>query len=194
MAQKPHHHGNLRPALIKAGIELLATEGIDGMTLRKVAALAGVSHAAPAHHFAGKHGLTLAIAAFGFQTFSALMQEERYRNGAGPQDQLLGICAGYLRFAAEHDALFRLIFTSAIKENPDKELQAASLAAFQILVDVCTLFEPSALGAGVNEIRVWSLVHGYAGLSRFSHLRSPVSGEIIPFSALLPEMTPRRME
>ena len=54
---KKHHHGNLRPALIKAGIALLEEGGIDALSLRKCAARAGVTHAAPAHHFDGLAGL-----------------------------------------------------------------------------------------------------------------------------------------
>jgi len=194
MDEKPHHHGNLRAALIDAGMQLLAERGLDGLTLRRAAAKAGVSHAAPAHHFNGKQGLVLAIAAHGFQTFTQLMQDERYRHGDTPQDQLLGICEGYLRFAREHTALFRLIFTTEVKSDPDEDLQTASAAAFGLLVEVCALFEPSPEGDGVNEIMMWSLVHGYAGLSQFSHLNNPSTGEVIPFAMVLPKLKPKTGE
>ncbi len=61
--EKPHHHGNLREALIVAGIEILKEGGLPALTLRACAARAGVSHAAPAHHFDGLPGLVTAIAA-----------------------------------------------------------------------------------------------------------------------------------
>jgi DNA-binding transcriptional regulator YbjK len=55
--KKKPHHGNLRAALVSAGIELLEEGGLEALTLRKCAARAGVSHAAPAHHFEGLQGL-----------------------------------------------------------------------------------------------------------------------------------------
>ena len=76
MSKQAHHHGDLRNALIRAGLDILDTEGLDALTLRKAAARAGVSHAAPAHHFQGKEGLLAAIAAHGYEQFRALMQEK----------------------------------------------------------------------------------------------------------------------
>ena len=71
---RPHHHGNLRSALIDSGLALLANEGLAGLTLRRAAAAAGVSHAAPAHHFDGLPGLLTAIAARAFQLFADQME------------------------------------------------------------------------------------------------------------------------
>src|SRR5215212_4914161 len=65
-ATKRYHHGDLRNALIRAGQELLAQEGIAGLDMRKVARAAGVSHAAPYRHFADKQALLAAIAEDGF--------------------------------------------------------------------------------------------------------------------------------
>ena len=73
----PHHHGDLRAALIAAGIDMLEADGIAGLSLRKIAARVGVSHAAPAHHFNGKNALLVAIAAQGFRTFTDLMRQGR---------------------------------------------------------------------------------------------------------------------
>lgn len=190
MTAKPHHHGNLRDALISAGLDILTKDGIEGLSLRKAAAHAGVSHAAPAHHFDGKQGLLVAIAARGFERFSAMMQAERYQTGRGAWDQMRGICRGYLNFAEQHPALFQLIFTTEYKEHADPDLQAASLAAYGILSEVCALFEPSPDGPGVNELRIWSLVHGYATLRSFTRSAAPDTGIPISFEALLPQMTP----
>jgi AcrR family transcriptional regulator len=79
MSDKPHHHGNLREALINAGLLLLKEDGLDGLTLRRAAARAGVSHAAPAHHFSGKQGLVAAIAARGFLPLTEPTEAERFR-------------------------------------------------------------------------------------------------------------------
>lgn len=186
-----HHHGNLKEALVEAGLTILSEEGFDGLTLRKAAQRAGVSHAAPAHHFDGKHGLTVAIATRGFETFTALMREEQFRQGDGPKDQLLGIAHGYLRFASEHPALFRLIFTTEYKQDADPALQAASAEAYMVLAEVCALFEPSPLGPGVNEMKVWSTVHGYAQLRAFTRSVDPATGNPIDIAKILPDLTPK---
>lgn len=187
-----HHHGNLRDALVDAGLAILSDQGFDALTLRKAAARAGVSHAAPAHHFHGKEGLMVAIAARGFDTFTRCMQEDRYLRGRGPWAQLVGISLGYLRFAEQHESLFRLIFDRQYKNHADATLQAASREAYEVLAEVCALFEPSPAGAGVNEMAVWSVVHGYASLRHFTRGQSPETGAPIPIESLLPRLTPRR--
>lgn len=190
--KNPHHHGNLREVLIDAGLAILADEGLSALTLRKAAARAGVSHAAPAHHFDGKTGLLAAIATRGFATFTTYMKQDRYIHGTEPHDQIRGIGDGYLRFASDQEALFRLIFNTDFKSQcDDPDLKQASKAAYDELADVCALFEPSPLGAGVNEMAIWSLVHGYAGLRAFNKSIHPETGDTIPFEALLPPMQPR---
>ena len=73
--KRPHHHGNLREALIIAGLELMEEGGPDALTLRKCAKRAGVSHAAPAHHFNGLTGLKAAIVARGHRLFSDFIRK-----------------------------------------------------------------------------------------------------------------------
>lgn len=186
-----HHHGNLKEALVEAGLAILSEEGFDGLTLRKAAQRAGVSHAAPAHHFDGKQGLLAAIAARGYKIFSGLMRDERFRRGSDPRSQLLGISSGYLRFAREHPALFRLVFTTEFDDHSDEILQEAGSESYMILSEVCGLFEPSRHGPSVNEMQVWSAVHGYALLSAHGRHFDPLSGKPIELEAILPELTPR---
>ncbi len=191
MSDRPHHHGNLRAALIDAALAILDEGGVEALTLRKAAARAGVSHAAPAHHFNGKHGLVVALAAHGFRTFTDLMEEERLRHGKDPQAQLLGICEGYIRFSREQRALFQLIFRTDFRKDVSDELREASAAAYGLLAEVCALFEPSPNGPGVNEVMVWSLVHGYASLSQQRQGSAWPSGRAIGFEDILPALTPR---
>lgn len=184
-----YHHGDLRNALIVAGLEILDSEGFDALTLRKVASRAGVSHAAPAHHFANREGLFVAIAAHGFERFRDHMLEDRYGRGESPRDQLIGIALGYLRFSREQPALFRLIFSPEYKNHPDAALQAASLRAYEVLAEVCALFRPDPAGAGINELKVWSTVHGYAMLSLFKRGQTE-AGAPVPIELLLPDLEP----
>lgn len=167
----PYHQGNLREALIVAGMGLLRDGGIAGLTLRRAAARAGVSHAAPAHHFNGLPGLLTAIAARAFRQFCTAMEEARDAAGPEPFARLDGICAGYLAFSRDHAGLFHLMFLSAEVDRGDAELREVSTGAYLILRECCLPFaDPDALDDLMLETGVWSLVHGYA-LLRFGQLR-----------------------
>lgn len=187
-----HHHGNLRPALIEAGIEILESEGLSALSLRKVAARVGVSHAAPAHHFKGKDGLLVAIAARAFETFTQAMKDHQTDAADDPRSQLIGLCEGYLHFARQHKAQFELIFLTAKKDNPSEELQFFSREAFNLLVSTCDLFEPAASGPRGNAIMIWSLVHGFATLRENNRMVSQTNGVENTFESILPNLTVKR--
>ncbi len=163
--KKSHHHGDLREALVAAGIELLNEGGLSALTLRKCAGRAGVSHAAPAHHFDGLNGLLTAIAARGFHIFSRSMIDERKKSGSEPKAMLAAICQGYLQFAQDNAALYNLMFTSENLGFDDEELARRSVAAYQILAEGCAPFASRTEDGEKIEIMIWSLVHGFAGLS-----------------------------
>src|SRR5215467_12607566 len=75
--QHLYHHGDLRAALIRAGLAILAEEGVQALTLRAAARRAGVSHNAPYRHFADKEALLAAIAEEGFIDLAARVEEAR---------------------------------------------------------------------------------------------------------------------
>ena len=166
--KKPHHHGNLREALVDAGVSLLETDGLNALSLRKCAAIAGVSHAAPAHHFGGLNGLIAAIATRGFLSFADYMTKEKDRCRSNPATQLRGILIGYLNFAADHPALFTLMFGTRIEIEVDNTLASAANMSYAMLADACAPFiEPNDPSPRATEVLVWSLVHGYATLRHF---------------------------
>lgn len=163
-SKKPHHHGNLKAALIEAGLQILAESGTHGLTLRACAARAGVSHSAPAHHFTGLPGLMTAIAARGFDMFSASMNRARQVADPDPRAQVIAICHGYLDFARDHPALFTLMFNTPTQLDPDAAFHRSADAAYDILAQTCALFRPVTEDPRSTEIMVWSLVHGLACL------------------------------
>lgn len=190
--EKPHHHGNLREALIGAGIEILKEGGLPALTLRACAARAGVSHAAPAHHFDGLPGLVTAIAARGYGVFTDTMIEEREKECQAPYARLLAICHGYLRFARENQALFTLMFNTYFELTNDPDLVTNSKAAYGILADECASFEPLEVGAAGTEVMVWSLVHGFACLQLSGRLGPPdAPARTLRFEDILPKLTLR---
>ena len=153
---------SLREALIQAGIALLAEGGPAALTLRQAALRAGVSHAAPAHHFNGLPGLLTAIAARAFDTFAQTLQTARDAAGDDPRARLHGICQGYLIFAATHAGLFHLMFTAPEVDRRDPALDPAAALSYQILQQACRPFATHPDDR--LEVAVWSMVHGYAAL------------------------------
>lgn len=183
---RPHHHGNLRQALIDAGLALLSEGGRAALTLRQTAARAGVSHAAPAHHFDGLPGLLTAIASEAFARFTTAMTAARDASGTDPFARLDGICAGYLTFAKTHAGLFDLMFNAPDVNRADPLLQANGQSAYGVLRGACQPFATPTRPASDVETAVWSLVHGFA-LLRFTsqgQTTRPYSG-IPDFTQLL---------
>lgn len=162
--RQSYHHGDLREALLKAAAEELELAGVEAFSLRKVAKRAGVSHAAPAHHFGDANGLLTALAAEGYRSFVRFMTRREAEMG----DPARAAGLGYIEFAESHTALFRLIFSSQRPSFDDPELQAASFAAFSHLCGliekrrgVSPFVDEDAMG---DAIALWSMCHGLADL------------------------------
>ena len=164
-----YHHGDLRAALLAAAEIELTEKGVEGFTLRGCARRAGVSHAAPAHHFKDVRALLTALAAIGFDRLAA--STSAYGEGIAPGsiDYIVATGRGYLAFAIRDPHLFNLIFRSALLDGTDPAYAAAGEAAFAYPVraigawrGVADPMAEPALAAEV--IGIWSIVHGLAGL------------------------------
>ncbi|WP_225028582.1 TetR/AcrR family transcriptional regulator [Xinfangfangia pollutisoli] len=175
MTEKPYHHGNLRAALLGAAEAELAEAGVEGFSLRSVARRAGVSHAAPKHHFGDTTGLLTALAAEGFQAFVAAQTAREEAAGAHPSERLLASGLGYVDFACARPALFRLIFTSRrIDESSDTLVEAGSAAYLHLAGGV------AAAGGREGDIAAfWAMAHGLADLM--------MSGRLAQFADLPPD-------
>ncbi len=183
---------SLRDGLIEAGMALLEEGGMQALTLRRAAARAGVSHAAPAHHFAGLPGLLTAIAARAFRLFAQTLDQGREAGGTDPFQRLLGLTQGYLAFARRHAGLFHLMFISPEVDRADPDLMPHAQRSYLILREACLPFAPpGATEDRVLETAVWSLVHGYATLGfGQGDRRGPV--EPVSFAAVLQELLAAR--
>lgn len=169
---RPYHHGDLRAALLHAAEAELAERGVEGFSLRSVAKRAGVSHAAPAHHFGDAQGLLTALAAEGFRLFLATQAAREAQADPGPAAQLVAAGLGYVDFAMARPALFRLLWQSERPDFGDGDLGPAAMAAYQHLVDQVT----SAGGRSTaDEAAVWAIAHGLADLMASGRLQSIAS-------------------
>lgn len=159
----PYHHGDLRRTLLEAAEELLAEKGIGGFTLRECARRAGVSPAAPAHHFGNVTGLLTAVATHGFETLSDAMETAAAATDGSPNARLLALGQAYVAQALQFPGRFRVTFNSMGLDSNDKALAKAGARAYQILVDGVAAVT-GAESSHIKPIFVWSVVHGYANL------------------------------
>lgn len=167
MKDKPYHHGDLRAALLAAGEVELAEKGVEGFSLRSVAKRAGVSHAAPAHHFGDTNGLLTALAAEGFTRFQDTL-DAREAGASDPREKAVRAGLGYLDFALSRPALFRLIFSSARPDFASPDLTEASDRAYHHVVGLV-----KTLGGGeMDVLALWATSHGIADLSAGHKLRT----------------------
>ncbi len=161
---RPYHHGNLREALIDAATALLATRGAQDFGLRDVARAAGVSHAAPYHHFAGHEDLLAAVAERGFSAIAAAMTAAAARPAATPREALLAINDAYVDFARRQPALFRLMFGPLLARGEQfPALRQSAERSFAVLMQAAQAFDPDQ-GALLG-LAGWSLAHGLASLA-----------------------------
>ncbi|MBB5517714.1 TetR/AcrR family transcriptional regulator [Amphiplicatus metriothermophilus] len=179
---RAYHHGDLRRALLAAGETELAEKGLEGFTLRGCARRAGVSHAAPAHHFRDARALLTALATEGFRRFAANMRTRMKAAGRDPRARLAASGLGYLDFALDSPALFRLMFASDYPDRDDEALQQAGEESFAILLDAVKEArgrDPRAdADAMTDAVAAWSLVHGLANLL--------LAGRLPPIAELAP--------
>ena len=159
---RPYHHGDLRAALLCAAARWLDERGAETLTLRELARAAGVSHAAPYHHFAGRDDLLAGVAEHAFDRLGdALAAAATAPDSA---QALLDIAESYVREALAHPAQFRLMFGPMLARKAEHPgLQRAAERAFTVLLAAATHYAPER---GLElALAGWSLSHGAANLA-----------------------------
>ena len=170
-SRKKYHHEDLRTALLREGMALVAEKGGHQWSLRELARRLDVSAMAPYRHFADKEALLTAIAADGYRQLWARLEtaEKAPRPTHTP---LLQQGIAYVRFALDCPALFRLMFSMKIPEGRSAELDTARAAAFDVLMRSIQT-AGSADAPNVKAMGCWSLVHGLSLLLLDDMLHMP---------------------
>ncbi len=167
-ADRPrYHHGDLRGALMRAAEQEVLERGIEAFSLRSVAKRAGVSHAAPAHHFGDAKGLLTALTAEGFRRFLATQHAREAKASPDARSQLLAAGLGYIDFALGSPALYRLMFSSKRPDFRSDELDRAARAAYRHLTEQVAAVGGAARADGTpteDVAAVWVAAHGLADL------------------------------
>lgn len=164
-----YHHGDLAQALTTAARDILETQGLAKLSLRAAARQAGVSQAAPYHHFKDKEALLASVAAQGFRAFDAAMTARMAAAGDDPEARLTASGVAYVKFATDNPALFRLMFGSTIEDCENyPELTEAGARAYQSLEENIRASLSQTGGnpatAPLKALSAWCSVHGLATL------------------------------
>jgi len=165
-----YHHGDLKNALIRSGLEILSTQGIQDLSLRKVARAAGVSEAAPYRHFKDKETLLAAIAEQGFIRLAERLEqmEEQYAEDA--RSLFYQSSRAYIQFARDNPHSMRVMFRFRNTEDEVRfpDLQEAADEVFSYFIDIVEYCQQAGLARAGHPLPLalaaWSTVHGLSML------------------------------
>lgn len=181
---RPYHHGDLRRALIDAARRILESEGPSALSLRAVAREAGVSPAAPYHHFKDKGELLEAVAQEGWEMLDAVIAKAK-AGAASASEALQEIGVGYVCFARDNPALYRVMYDTA----RDRESLPEDMAGLDKDSAYCKVRDTMVEAGGdpndeldleLATIAAWCAAHGLAemaGFKQFEHLKDACGGE-----------------
>jgi len=167
----PYHHGNLREALLEAGLALLRKHGAESLGLRELARQAGVSRTAPYRHFESKDALIAAIAEQGFLRLQAYQDEARRRHPDDVEAWFLEGGRQYIRFAADNPEHLKVMFGPYVTydlSHGEQPRHSAGHESFGRLVELVVKAQEAGLVRAGNPVEVsvsvWSHLHGFAML------------------------------
>ena len=164
-----YHHGNLKEALVRAALELIAEKGPAGFTFADAARWAGVSPAAPYRHYRDRDALLADVARRGFEAFAAALERAW---DEGRPDVLMAfdrVGKAYLQFAKSEPAFYSAMFEAGVAADSDPDLRDAGDRAFAVLRNASEKLvalapakqRPPALMVALH---IWSMTHGIASL------------------------------
>ena len=167
--RRGYHHGNLREALIRAALELIAEKGPAGFTFADAARWAGVSSAAPYRHFRDRQALLADVARRGFELFEERLSAAWNEGRPDPFAAFENVGRAYLAFAREEPAFYSAMFEAGLPLDSDPGLRDAADQAFAVLRRATDAFcarlpadrRPPSL---MMSLHLWALAHGIASL------------------------------
>jgi len=164
-----YHHGNLKEALLRAALELIAQKGPAGFTFAEAARWAGVSPAAPYRHFRDRDELLANVALRGFEQFEAALKRAWDDGRSDALEALDRLGKAYLNFAHREPAYYSAMFESGIPLATSPELREAGESAFAVLraaaEKLCALMPAKARPPALMvALHIWAIAHGIASL------------------------------
>jgi AcrR family transcriptional regulator len=164
-----YHHGNLKEALVRAALELIAQKGPAGFTFAEAARWAGVSPAAPYRHFRDRDELLADVARRGFDQFAAVLTRAWDDGRPDPSTAFDRVGKAYLQFARSEPAYYSAMFEAGIPPDSSPELREAGERVFAVLrsaterlvVGMPAQRRPPVL---MMALHIWAMSHGVASL------------------------------
>jgi len=168
-SDRSYHHGDLRRTLLDVALRLLEKFDPGHLSLRAIAREAGVSRAAPYHHFADREALLAAVAAEGFRALRAAMVERVASSEGNPLARMQEMGVAYVLFAVRNPQLYRLMFGGELRDRErHEELARESGATYAALGTAMQESMGNGSGGrgapGEFALSAWALVHGLAML------------------------------
>lgn len=164
-----YHHGNLKEALLRAALELIAQKGPAGFTFAEAARWAGVSPAAPYRHFRDRDELLSSVALRGFNQFEAVLARAWDEGRPDAFTALDRLGRAYLEFARTEPAYYSAMFEAGIPLATNSELREAGDRAFAVLrgaaEKLCGHMPPAGRPPALMlALHIWAMAHGIASL------------------------------
>lgn len=167
--RRGYHHGNLREALIRAALDLIAEKGPGGFTFADAARSAGVSSAAPYRHFRDRDALMTDVARRGFERFTTALTRAWNDGRPDPFAAFEAVGRAYIAFARDEPAYYSAMFEAGVPLDADPELRQAADRAFGVLRQAAETLSARLPAAGrppalMMALHIWALSHGVASL------------------------------
>ena len=196
MTKEKYHHGDLKNELLKKGLQLLNKDGYEDFSIRKVAAMCGVSHAAPYKHFKSKEELINAIIGDVSGSFTAMLEDVAKSDSLDPKARTIEMGKQYVKFMVENPDYFKFIFLTdhhnpilikddvfVIREGHPFEIARKCTADYYTSINLDEKYW------AVETLAFWSLIHGFAVL--MVHNTISYSGDYLD---LIERMLKERLE
>jgi AcrR family transcriptional regulator len=167
--RRGYHHGNLREALVRAALDLIAKHGPAGFTFADAARSAGVSSAAPYRHYRDREALLVDVARRGFELFTERTEKVWNDGKPNPYTAFEAVGRAYLAFAREEQPYYSAMFEAGVSLDADPALREAADRAFAVLRRASEALSahlpadqrPPAL---MMSLHIWAMAHGIASL------------------------------
>ncbi len=194
---RPYHHGDLRRGLILAAERILERDGASALSLRAVAREAGVSAAAPYHHFKDKDELLAAIAHLGFEKLGKAMADAS-DHLEDPLQRINALGVAYVCFARDNRALYHLMYDSSRRENfraEPRKVDEGPTSVTRKALTTASGGEIDPLQLELRQAAGWCMTHGLAEMEasrEFDDLKARLGGDEPFYSAVLSQLIPPR--
>lgn len=163
MLKKTHyHHGNLRAQILQTAFNLLDTQGIDAVGIRKIARLLDVAHSAPANHFKNKQALLSALATESFRDLNTHIAQQHSQQSQNLRPAIHAFSDSIVAFGLKHPNRYQLLWRKEYRHAQSDEIDEAMEGIYSVLTEILKAHATKKqVDIESQAIALWSLIHGY---------------------------------